>query len=291
MGRAVKITAGVLFSLAILVYGGWQIWSGVAQFTGGGAPGPGADIDDEGQSTYAEESMACLPTDTPTSDGSAGTAELTAAGLPPLEQAWTAASLRQAVDTIERLSQPDWNKLPRWCSQSSGTVFRRLTSTARLERVATSGLSAPEKLRMLLGEVGQLGRFLRLFTSPEENILAHTAEVGIISATVLRILALSMPSLERSRTEQAEGFDFDRIASGLGETVAGSVRIFSDHQNVPARIRRIMIRCLRRDLPVVFPQLTDDSRREIREMLDEITRNETDSEIAGPLSELRGALQ
>ena len=52
-----------------------------------------------------------------------------------------------------------------------------------------------------------------------------------------------------------------------------------------------MIRCLRRDLPVVFPQLTDDSRREIRELLDEITRSETDSEIAGPLSELNRELQ
>ena len=190
-------------------------------------------------------------------------------GFPDPGRIWSGTDLNRAAEILTSLSQEDFNKLPRYNSES-GEIFARLIDRKNLNLSRNKSLPLEQRLSDLIAQMEATATMLQLYLTAQNRGINSTNEMVELMGSMLRIsevvlqvsdeALLSLDPSDPTYSSRMEGFE--KVKSGITTIVAGGVTTLSENHiyQVP-ELKRMSLH-LEQTLPQILPHLSEASRTE-----------------------------
>ncbi len=220
----------------------------------------------------------------PTLDDSLTVAEYVQRGMPAPDKPWTGADRRNAAGIIADMIRLEPNKLPRYGSPNSGTLFAKFVERNALERCERGNQQVDEQMSCLLDLGEPLQTVTSAYVRAAKRELVTGREVVELFGMQLHIAAaMTVPALQLpGRAEWQE-----RTASML------RAALFTLTQRPPHRTEELLVfvNYIGETMPKLYRALTPTAQAALKKQLDELIDDPDLSDFRPRLRQLRSSVQ
>lgn len=228
----------------------------------GQAPAP------QGAATQQQPSKSETADDGP--DGSLTADKYVEAGMPSIDQSWSAVNMSRASDVLTLLSQRDTRRLPRSESAKSGAVFARLTADDNLDAFRDESVPLEKRMQDGMTYSQSLNSIVRLYQTACKKGEVGSLDVAGILAAQLKLWVVVAPVIDAfAPTLDKSSFGYgvkmqglERLRGSLATAVTDSVDALSERpQYEPDALKRLL-RSMQATFPELLPQVPEAGRKE-----------------------------
>ncbi|WP_417387074.1 hypothetical protein [Gimesia sp.] len=206
----------------------------------------------------------------PPVDNSLMLKEYIEAGVPAGDRSWTGNDMAKAAEILAGIAQQDRSKLPRYQSQNSGEMFKRLTADDNLDSYRNQTLPLQQRLPDGINYMQSSNQILKLYLTAFKQQEVGDSELVELIGAQLRVSAVMMtlvneflPSLNKDNPDYPARMEgLKRMKNGLATIVAGSLQTLTESQTYrPSELKRL-IGYMQLTFPTLLPEVPESSRDE-----------------------------
>ncbi len=245
---------------------------------------------------YAEAGVAAEgPAIAP--DESASVTEFIALGVPATDREWIADDYERFISVIRTVSRDHPRGLPRFESEKSAAIMRRVTSEQNFASLHDRKLSLTNRLTQASAFTRATAAIAGIYfdaTIRGESFDRELVELlAFIVKVNLELWSLADETLAtltpEERATRARGLDMMR--SGSAQVVSGSLTTFTEKQVCRVAELRRFASLIAPTLPLLVQRLTSESRAEAVLRLRTLVAQPPDESLATPLNDLLEAIE
>ena len=230
-------------------------------------------------------------------DESASVTQFIAAGVPSTDREWSADDYQRFISVIRPISRDHPRGLPRFDSNKSGAIMRRVISEQNFgllhdrnlpvtTRMA-QGAALSQATAALAGIYGDASSKGELFDRELVELMAFIVKVN----AELWALADELLSTLTQEERNARGGSLDMMRSGSAQIVSGALTTFTETEVYrPSELRRFAS-LLAPTLPSIVQRLTSESRSETIVRLRSLISQQPDQSLRSLLGNLLDAIE
>jgi hypothetical protein len=231
-----------------------------------------------GATSPAPDAAAVLPNVSPEADTSLALAVYRAAGVPEIDQAWSAHDYERCLTVLADLVRSGRSDLPRRGSERSGALFARLVAVENFR--SADEAPPPERARRLQGYLAVYPGLLQVY-SPANDGIDFSVEQTELIVSLLELLKSALDSTHAlaadiaSENAAAENAASDKAASAdvysrqqqmaLG-VVRGASTMLAEPERYALPLRQYLKAALVRSSPALEQHLDPNAASEVRSL-------------------------
>lgn len=204
------------------------------------------------------------------------------AGMPAHDRDWIGVDMQTLTGVLKNLTVNDRGLLPRYQSEKSGEIFRRMTNPGNLLAYRSSGGALAARMPLFLAHYESQSQLLKLYLTgfveekTSANELIELGGLGLRSSAMMcELLNEILPTLDKedpSYPVRLQGLEKTRQSLALA--VAGALTMLSDFEKVcPATDRKRLVGYLEESMPAIWPELPEASRKEMDIRLEAMSKD------------------
>ncbi len=230
----------------------------------------------------------------PLEDKSLSVAEYEELGIPSIKKKWQLNDYKKAADVITQLKKTP-EKLPRYQSKTSGTVFAKFIDTRGMERtIAENSHSVVEQMKLSMELVQCLKAIAMVYTTAAWPKNSLTVEQIELEEPMLAILVKAQTgmkeffgSLDQSDPQYpAKKKSYGTMQQGYGTVIGGLIVVLADHVTVTPETRKRHVEIMNKYVPDILNLLNDDLRSNYRNRLEKFAGTEKDAHVKKLLDQM-----
>ncbi|HEX2833151.1 MAG TPA: hypothetical protein VHW00_09055 [Thermoanaerobaculia bacterium] len=214
------------------------------------------------------------------------------AGAPAADREWSSHDYAKFVEVLQGTVEKDAHQLPRFDSEKSGALMRRLVSETNFRVFQDTNLpmstrlpeaaAFAQNLALLTGIYLQASNQGEPFDRELVELMGFIARVNDEIWTLADEFLASLPEEERGAKSGA----IDTMRGGTAQVVIGAIQSFSEATTYrPAELRRFAT-LLAPSLPKLLPRLSAESSKEALIALRKMSSENCDDEVRALLGKL-----
>jgi hypothetical protein len=229
-----------------------------------------------GAASPGSDAATALPNVSPETDTSLALAVYRAAGVPEIDQAWSARDYERCLAVFADLLRSGRSDLPRRGSQRSGTLFARLVAVENFR--SADEAPPPERARRLQGYLAVYPGLLQVY-SPANDGIDFSVEQTELIVSLLELLKSALDSTralaadigsekaasEKAASENAASADVyarqQQMALGV---VRGASAMLAEPERYALPLRQYLKAALVRSSPALEQHLDPNAASEVR---------------------------
>jgi hypothetical protein len=221
-----------------------------------------------GAASPGSDAATALPNVSPEADTSLALTVYRAAGVPEIDQAWSAGDYERCLAVFADLLRSGRSDLPRRGSQRSGTLFARLVAVENFR--SADEAPPPERARRLQGYLAVYPGLLQIY-SPANDGIDFSVEQTELIVSLLELLKSALDSTralaaaENAASESAASADVyarqQQMALGV---VRGASAMLAEPERYALPLRQYLKAALVRSSPALEQHLDPNAASEVR---------------------------
>lgn len=225
-------------------------------------------------------------------DASLTVAAYIEAGAPAADREWNSEDYAKLVEILQATVEKDAHQLPRFESEKSGALMRRLVSESNFRVFQDLNLPMSTRLPEAAAFAQNLAQLTGIYLQASNQgepfdrelveLMGFIARVNVEIWTLADEFLASLPEDERGGKSGA----IDTMRGGTAQVVIGAIRSFSEATTYrPTELRRFAT-LLAPSVPKLLPRLSAESSKEALIALREMSTENCDDEVRALLGKL-----